>query len=214
MRTLPLRSAHPIDLSCFERELHHRGVGRIAGLDEVGRGPLAGPVVAAAVILPHDLVFPGLTDSKKLSPKKRERFFEEITRSAIAFDIARVEPGEIDWINILRASLRAMRIAVEGLAVRPEHLLIDGPYRIEHDLPQSPLIRGDSRSLSIAAASVLAKVARDRMMVAYEEQYPAFRFSVHKGYGTARHLAELRQHGPTPIHRMTFRGVMPGEGRG
>jgi ribonuclease HII len=207
MRQQPLLKAVPPDLTHFENLLRARGVAAIAGVDEAGRGCLAGPVVAAAVILPADFELAGLTDSKKLSPVVRERFFDAIAAHATAFSIRSVDAAEIDRINILRASLVAMRLAVEGLSVTPEHLLIDGPYGIEQALPQLPIIKGDCRSLSIAAASVMAKVARDRMMCDYEARYPAFRFSIHKGYGTELHYQELAAHGPTAIHRLTFKGV-------
>lgn len=197
------------ELRRLERELLSRGVSVLAGIDEAGRGCLAGPVVAAAVILPPDVQIPGLRDSKLLTPKQRDRFFDRILSCAIAHGIGQVAAPEIDRINILQASLEAMRIAVDELAVAPGHLLIDGPQRIRSSLPQTPVVRGDRTCFLIAAASILAKVTRDRLMCEAECLYPHFRFSEHKGYGTAAHLAELRLHGPTPLHRMTFKGVLP-----
>ncbi len=191
----------------FERALRVDGAQHVAGLDEAGRGCLAGPVVAAAVILPDPIPIDGINDSKKLSPRKREELFTQICVHAVAWSTGLVDSVEIDRINILEAALKAMRLAVDDLPVQPDHLLIDGPHGIDAPIAQTALIQGDSRSVSIAAASIIAKVTRDRMMVAFERDYPAFRFSAHKGYGTAAHLAEIRTHGPTPIHRMTFRGV-------
>jgi ribonuclease HII len=197
----------PTDLSIHEKALHAEGFRVLAGVDEAGRGCLAGPVVAAAVILPPACDLPGLNDSKQLSKKERDRFYDAIRASARAVAVGAVDAGEIDRINILEAALKAMRIAVEELCVKPECLLIDGPFEIDHLLPQRAITKGDARSFTIAAASVIAKVTRDRMMVELEKIYPAFSFSVHKGYGTARHLEELSRHGPTPIHRLTFRRV-------
>ena len=191
----------------FEKALYSEGFRLVAGVDEAGRGPLAGPVVAAAVVLPPSRLLPGLNDSKQLSKTKRDHFFDAIRSCAKASAVGVVDSCEIDRINILRASLEAMRIAVSRLGVEPEFLLIDGPFGIEHPLPQRAIKKGDSLSLSIAAASVVAKVTRDRMMCEFENSYPEFSFSIHKGYGTARHLEELKRHGPTPIHRLTFRGV-------
>lgn len=202
----------------FEDILFSQGILSIAGVDEAGRGCLAGPVVAAAVILPFGLDMPGLKDSKQLSAGQRDRFFDIIIEKAVAHSVGIVGPVEIDRINILEAALKAMRIAVDGLASEPDYLLIDGPYGIEHHIPQKPIKRGDAFSLSIAAASVIAKVTRDRMMCGLEREYPAFSFSIHKGYGTALHLEEIRCNGPTPIHRKTFtvqgrslRDMMKGE---
>ena len=195
-------------ISDFEDALFAQGIRLIAGVDEAGRGCLAGPVVAAAVVLPLGIKIPGLKDSKQLTKLQRERFFDEINGSALACAVGIVDAGEIDSINILQASLKAMRIAVDDLKVKPEYLLIDGPFGISHHLPQRPIIKGDALSISIAAASVIAKVTRDRLMCEVEKEYPAFKFSIHKGYGTKLHLGEIKCHGPTPIHRMTFRGVV------
>lgn len=197
----------PPDLTSIERHLNGQGYELIAGVDEAGRGCLAGPVVAASVVLSPGCVIEGIKDSKKLTPRQRERFFDVIQEQAFAWSVGAVDAGEIDRINILKASLAAMRDAVMGLSIRPDYLLIDGRDTVQSDLPQRAVIKGDDTSQTIAAASVLAKVTRDRMMVEYKKVYPTFSFDVHKGYGTALHLSELRKHGPTPIHRMTFRGV-------
>lgn len=197
----------PPDLTSIERHLNGQGYELIAGVDEAGRGCLAGPVVAASVILPHGCIIEGIKDSKQLTKLQRERFFAIVQERALAWSIGAVDAGEIDRINILQSSLVAMRDAVATLSVRPQYLLIDGRQTIRSDLPQRAVIKGDSLSQSIAAASVLAKVTRDRMMVEYTAVYPSFSFDVHKGYGTKLHLEELKGHGPTPIHRRTFRGV-------
>lgn len=197
----------PPKFSVFEDDLGARGVKLVAGVDEAGRGCLAGPVVAAAVVLKTGQEFPGLKDSKQLTEKERNRFFFDIQANALSFSLGVVGRSDIDRINILEASLLAMRIAVENLKIRPEYLLIDGPFGIKYDLPQRAIKKGDALSISIAAASVIAKVTRDAMMCEYEKEFPSFKFSVHKGYGTALHLEELAKHGPTPIHRLTFRGV-------
>lgn len=194
----------PAKLDNFEKELYSKGVGLIAGIDEAGRGPLAGPVVAAAVILPRCAGLSGIRDSKKLTPKQRDRFYEKIMKVAVAHGVGIIEPEEIDKVNIFRASLKAMRVAVDNLSVNPEYLLIDGPYGIEHSIPQQPIKKGDELSRSIAAASIIAKVTRDRIMCEMERVYPKFGFSVHKGYGTVKHFEELASNGPTPIHRRTF----------
>ncbi|RJP23987.1 MAG: ribonuclease HII [Deltaproteobacteria bacterium] len=192
----------------FEALARGKGYLAPAGVDEAGRGPLAGPVVAAAVILPPGYAHPGIQDSKKLSPAKREKLYPLIRRDAVAFAVARATHEEIDAVNILRASLLAMRRAVEALAVPADFLLIDGVHRVPCGVPQETLVGGDDRCLSIAAASILAKVARDRMMEEYERLYPGYGFSAHKGYPTPGHFAAIRRLGPSPIHRMTFRGVV------
>lgn len=195
------------DLKLFETQLYNDGVRLVAGVDEAGRGCLAGPVVAGAVVLPHDCNIEGLTDSKLLTPKQRDRFFDIISERAISRAVAVIDSREIDATDILTASLNAMLIAVNGLHPKPDYLLIDGTFGIDCDIPQRAIIKGDRRSLSIAAASVMAKVTRDRLMCEMECKYPAYKFSVHKGYGTLSHRNEIVSHGPTPIHRMTFRGV-------
>ena len=211
-KPLPQRRRRPYnstsDLTRFERAWYVRGITHIAGVDEVGRGCLAGPVVAASVILPEGCVLEGLKDSKQLTPLKRERYYELILARACAWSVGQVEAPEIDRINIHQATLKAMRAAVAGLAITPECVLIDGPHRIATAFPEEPIVKGDSLSQSIAAASVVAKVTRDRLMCALHTTYPQFSFHVHKGYGTKAHLGELRMHGPTPLHRMTFRGVI------
>lgn len=197
---------HP-DLLEFERIYWQQGVTRLAGVDEVGRGCLAGPVVAAAVVFPVGCFLAGVRDSKQLTAAQRVAVFPLIQSHALAVGLGVVDPIEIDAINILQASRKAMRLAVEALSQSPEHLLLDGRERVDLDLPQTPIIKGDARSLTIAAASIIAKVTRDRLMVAWQTQYPQFSFGVHKGYGTPRHLDELRCHGVTSLHRKTFAPV-------
>jgi ribonuclease HII len=191
----------------FEKAARKQGALRIAGLDEVGRGPLFGPVVAAAVILAPRCRIDGLTDSKKLSAKKREEFEGQIRRNAVAWAVAVVDVETIDRINIRQASLLAMRLAVEQLALSPDYLLIDGVDTIDWRGPQQAVVEGDSISLSIAAASVLAKVHRDRMLVELDSQFPGYGLASHKGYGSAEHLAALARLGPTPMHRKSFHPV-------
>lgn len=199
----------PHDLYRFERQARANGYLFVAGIDEAGRGPLAGPVVAAAVILSPEAPVEGVNDSKKLTEQRRERLFELIMTRAFAVGVGQVDAATIDQINILQATRRAMLAAVQALSASPDLLLIDGITTIASPLPQHTIKQGDSRSASIAAASIIAKVTRDRMMAAYDELYPAYGFLRHKGYGSAAHLAALRQHGPCPIHRMTFAGVKP-----
>ena len=188
----------------YERELAAEGVSFIAGVDEVGRGPLAGPVVTAAVILPEDFDVLGVDDSKKLSPKKREELYELIMERAIAVSIGRREPEDIDRINILEATKEAMADAVLGLPVKPDHLLIDAVKLSGLKIPQTSIIKGDARSVSIAAASIIAKVTRDREMVEMDEKYPGYSFASNKGYGTKAHYDGLAKLGPCPIHRRSF----------
>jgi ribonuclease HII len=191
----------------LEEAARGRGALRIAGLDEVGRGPLFGPVVAAAVILPRGFFLPGLTDSKKLSEKKRNDFDREIRANAIAWAIAAVDAETIDRINIRQASLLAMRRAVQQLPLGPDFLLIDGRDTIDWDCPQQAVIRGDGASFSIAAASVLAKVHRDRLLVEFDREFPGYGLAQHKGYPCPAHLAALARLGPTPLHRKSYRPV-------
>lgn len=186
----------------YERRYRERGT--LCGIDEVGRGPLAGPVVAGAVILPEDCEILYLNDSKKLSEKKRELLYDEIVEKAIAVGIGAVSPERIDEINILQATYEAMRIAISRLSVRPDLLLNDAVTIPQVDIPQVPIIKGDAKSVSIAAASIIAKVTRDRMMVQYEDLYPGYEFASNKGYGSARHIAALKEIGPCPIHRRSF----------
>ena len=184
-----------------------RGALRIAGLDEVGRGPMFGPVVAAAVILPANCILDGLTDSKKLSEKKRTQLEPEIRSNAIAWAVAAVDAETIDRINIRQASLLAMRLAVQQLALSPDFLLIDGRDTIDWDCPQQAVIQGDATSFSIAAASVLAKVCRDRMLVELDCKFPGYGLASHKGYCSQQHLAALARLGPTPLHRRSYQPV-------
>ena len=186
----------------YERRYRERGT--LCGIDEVGRGPLAGPVVAGAVILPEDCEILYLNDSKKLSEKKRELLYDEIMEKAIAVGIGAVSPERIDETNILQATYEAMRIAISRLSVRPDLLLNDAVTIPQVDIPQVPIIKGDAKSVSIAAASIIAKVTRDRMMVQYEDLYPGYEFASNKGYGSARHIAALKEIGPCPIHRRSF----------
>ena len=192
------------EMKVFENEIHAEGIRYIAGIDEVGRGPLAGPVVAAAVVLPEDFDVIGVNDSKKLSEKKREELFEIIKDKAVSYAFGIVDNEVIDEINILEATKKAMKEAVEGLDVRPEHLMIDAVKLEDVDIPQTPIIKGDEKCLSIAAASILAKVTRDRMMVEYAETYPDYSFEKNKGYGTKAHYEGIERAGICPIHRRTF----------
>ena len=176
----------------------------ICGIDEAGRGPLAGPVVAAAAVLPKDCQIFYLNDSKKLSEKKRYLLFDEIKEKAVAYGIGIVSPQVIDEINILQATYEAMRQAISQLNVIPEILLNDAVTIPGVDIMQVPIVKGDAKSVSIAAASILAKVTRDRMMMEYDQIYPEYGFAKHKGYGTAAHIAALKEYGPCPIHRRTF----------
>lgn len=176
----------------------------ICGIDEAGRGPLAGPVVAGAVVLPKDCQILYLNDSKKLSEKKRELLFDEIKEKAVSYGIGIVGPGRIDEINILQATYEAMRLAISQLNVEPEILLNDAVTIPGVDVMQVPIIKGDAKSVSIAAASILAKVTRDRMMVEYDQMFPEYGFAKHKGYGTKAHIDMIKEIGPCPIHRRTF----------
>lgn len=196
----------------FERGLRAKGTKYIAGIDEVGRGPLAGPVVSACVVLPEDFDILGVDDSKKLSEKKREELFDKILSKALAWGVGMCDNSIIDEINILNATKRAMESAVitadkalgENCGAHIEHLLIDALTLDELDLPQTGIIKGDAKSVSIAAASIVAKVTRDRMMVEYAKEYPNYAFESNKGYGTKAHYEGISQHGITPIHRKTF----------
>ena len=205
-------TAQPSDRLAFERELWQQGLTLVAGVDEAGRGPLAGPVVAAAVIFPHrwsqsglDERLRDLNDSKQLTERQREDFFALLaSHPEIHFAIARVDADVIDRINILQATHRAMNDALAQLAPPAQHALVDG-LRVKSLLvPQTPLVKGDARSYSIAAASVLAKVTRDRLMLEFDKQFPQYGFAGHKGYGTPAHLAAIAEHGPCAIHRKSF----------
>ena len=187
-----------------EYERKHADCEYICGIDEVGRGPFAGPVMAGAVILPKDCEILYLNDSKKLSAKRREELYDEIREKAVSWAVARVEPERIDEINILQATFEAMREAVSKLSVRPDILLVDAVHIPDLDIPQDSIVKGDARSVSIAAASVLAKVTRDRIMTEYAKEYPGYGFDKNMGYGTAEHRSALAAMGPTPIHRRSF----------
>lgn len=196
-----------VDPLCYERSMWAAGLESVAGLDEVGRGCLAGPVVAAAVIFPQTVFISEVRDSKTLSPRDREAADELIRRKAVSIAVGVVGPDEIDKINILRASLKSMAIAVDGLHIRPRILLVDGNQEVPHDLPQKTIVQGDRRSFTIAAASIVAKVYRDAIMRDISLEYPQYGFAGHKGYPTAVHLAALKRYGPCPVHRRTFKGV-------
>ena len=188
----------------IEKEKISEGYKSICGCDEAGRGPLCGPVVAAAVILPVDVEIPGLNDSKKLTEKKRELLFDVIKEKAIAYAIAEATPAEIDDINILTASMRAMNRAVEALSVKADFALIDGNCSRGFSIPTETVVKGDAKSASIAAASILAKVTRDRQCIELDAKYPQYNIAKHKGYPTREHMDAVRKHGPSPIHRKTF----------
>ena len=199
------------EMGRYERE--YAGLGPICGVDEAGRGPLAGPVAAGVVILPADVRILRLNDSKKLSPKVRDELFDEIKEKAIAWNVAVVSPARIDEINILQATYEAMREAIDGLSTAPGVLLNDAVSIPGISIRQVPIIKGDAKSISIAAASILAKVTRDRMMEEYGRVYPEYGFEKHKGYGTAAHMDAIRRLGPCPIHRRTFLKNICGDGR-
>ena len=196
----------------FEHKALNRGYRQIAGIDEAGRGPLAGPVVAAAVILPENFSGQGITDSKKLSEKKRRTLFPYIKKHAICVATGIASHHEIDQINILQASLLSMKRSVENLSqtpdfIIPDFLLIDGKFTIEMDIDQSAIVKGDSKSISIAAASIIAKVTRDAIMKKLHKKYPLYNFIQHKGYPTKAHKEAILKYGPCPVHRQTFKGV-------
>lgn len=195
----------------IEDGVYERGYQTICGVDEAGRGPLAGPVCAAAVILPPHLEIPGLTDSKKLTDKKRRELFPLIQEQAIAFGIGFASEKEIDELNILQATFLAMQRAIDQLEGKADFALIDGNREKDFGIPVKTVVKGDSLSANIAAASVLAKVSRDNLMLELAEKYPQYAFDVHKGYGTKAHYAALREHGPCSIHRMTFLKKFYGE---
>ena len=192
----------------LELEAAESGYSAVCGVDEAGRGPLSGPVVAAACILPEGLVIEGLNDSKKLTPKRRERLYDEICANAVSYSIAEASPAEIDEMNILNATMLAMRRAIEGLPIPADFALIDGNCARDIPLPCRTVVSGDAISASIAAASILAKVTRDRLCLLDDEAYPEYGFAKHKGYGTKAHMDALRALGPTPIHRRSFLGFL------
>lgn len=187
-----------------EQEFNAQGYSVICGVDEAGRGPLCGPVVAAACILPDGLYIEGLNDSKKLTEKKREKLFDVIKESAIAYCIAEASVEEIDQLNILEADLLAMRRAVDGLSIKPDLALIDGNIARDFQIPAVAIVKGDATSMNIAAASILAKVTRDRMCIELDREFPEYGIAKHKGYGTKAHMDALRQYGPSKIHRKQF----------
>lgn len=199
-------------MQLYEKDARGKGMTVIAGVDEAGRGPLAGPVVAAAVILPPDAVIYGVDDSKKLTPAKRDNLFQEIKEHAVSWAVGISTVEEIDTLNILRASLLAMQKALQQLKQRPDYVLVDAVRIPGITMPQLPIIKGDGKSISIAAASIMAKVTRDRMMNRFDEQYPGYGFISNKGYGTPDHLEAIRKLGQCPLHRKTFtRNIQPQE---
>ena len=192
-------------MDSFETKAYRSGFTVIAGIDEAGRGPLAGPVVAAAVVLPRGYKNGAVRDSKKLTPRSRAILYEVITRDALSIGLGVTEPSVIDRVNILQATLMAMREAVTGLSLQPDYLLIDGLHRIDLPLAQQTIIRGDNLSLSVACASIIAKVSRDRFMEIYHHQFPQYNFLRNRGYGTREHLEAIHRHGLCKIHRRSFR---------
>lgn len=194
------------EMTSFERKIRSQGFQNIAGIDEAGRGPLAGPVVAAAVVLPESFILPGIDDSKKLNEQKREEYFKIIKDEATAIGVGIINAEEIDSINILEASKKAMLTALTDLSVQPDYLLIDA-IRLETPYPAEALIKGDARSVTIAAASIIAKVTRDRLMKEIGSRHPEYRFASNMGYGTTEHLEALKKYGATPYHRKSFAPV-------
>lgn len=189
----------------YETKLHETGLAYIAGIDEAGRGPLAGPVTVGAVILKPDSFIEGINDSKKISETRREKLYEKITDEAIAWSVGIVDQKEIDEINILNATKKALVLALEDLKVKPERLLIDALEHIDtKGIPYTSIIKGDAKIYSIGAASIIAKVTRDRIMREYDEVYPVYGFAKHKGYGTSAHIEAIKKYGPCPLHRKTF----------
>ena len=196
---------YPAEIQQFEQTLRQQGYQRIAGIDEAGRGALAGPVVAAAVVLPINCQISGVTDSKQLTPKRRTELFDDIHRAAVAVGVGRVGNEEIDRINILQATMGAMAQAIAQITPAPDYVLVDGTHLPEIFLPAEAIPKGDTLIQSIAAASIIAKVARDRLMIELDETYPGYGFQVHKGYGTLLHRQAIAQLGPCPIHRRSFK---------
>ena len=192
------------DKLAYEKNLNKKGYNFICGVDEVGRGPLAGPVVCAAVIMPLDDIIEGVDDSKKLSAKKREKLAEIIKEKAVAYAICRIEPQEIDEINILNATKLCMKNAVESLAIKPDFVITDGNMTLDISTPQASIIKGDALSYSIGAASIIAKVYRDKIMDGYAEEYPDYAFEKNKGYGTAAHIEGIKRAGICAVHRKSF----------
>lgn len=196
-----------VDLYHYEKELWNQGITLVAGMDEVGRGPLIGPVVTACVILPHDFVLEGLTDSKKLSEKKREEYYPYIMEHALSVGIGIMDEKVIDQVNIYEATKLAMYQAVENCAIQPQHVLIDAMKLEKLKMPSTSIIKGDSKSISIAAASVVAKVTRDRMMIELDRKYPMYGFKNHKGYPTKKHIEAIQKYGLIDGYRLTFQPI-------
>ncbi len=197
-----------LSLCAFERQAREKGYSLIAGIDEAGRGPLAGPVVAASCLIAEGLLIRGIDDSKKLTPVKREQLYQELTQNeGVSFGVGVVSPEEIDRINILQATKAAMQISLETLIITPDYLLVDGLELYYQGIPCQKVIHGDALSYVIAAASILAKVTRDSLMLSYHEEWPQYGFDKHKGYGTAQHIEAIKKHGPCPIHRRTFEPI-------
>ncbi|EQB63373.1 MAG: Ribonuclease HII [candidate division Zixibacteria bacterium RBG-1] len=204
----PAKKAKPKDWLFFESDLSQKGFRHIAGVDEVGRGPWAGPVVAAAVIFPPKILLPDINDSKKLNSLQREKLFKQIKKKAVSIGVGIAEVGDINQLNILKASLKAMHQALLNLKISPGFVLVDGREKIPHlKIPQTPIVKGDSKSQSIAAASIIAKVTRDKIMQVLHKQFPEFGFDRHKGYGTKKHQEALKKFGPTPLHRLGYAPV-------
>lgn len=194
-----------IELKKIENEIYNTGVQTICGIDEAGRGPLAGPVVVAAVIMPKDSFIEGVNDSKKVSEKKREALYEQITNEAIAWGVGIIDQKEIDEINILNATKKGLTTAIKELKVKPDRIIVDALDKIDTlGIPYTPIIKGDAKCYSIAAASIIAKVTRDRIMRQWDEIYPMYGFEKHKGYGTAMHMQAIREYGLCPLHRRSF----------
>ena len=192
-------------LKKFEKELYNKGFDKICGIDEAGRGPLAGPVVVAGVIMPQDSIIEGVNDSKKVSEKKREKLYDLIIEEAIGYSVAIIGQDVIDDINILNATKKGVEEVVKGLDVKPDLIIVDALTHINtQGIPYDSIIKGDAKCYNIAAASILAKVTRDRIMRQWDEIYPQYGFSSHKGYGTAKHIQAIKEYGPCPIHRRTF----------
>lgn len=192
-------------LKQIETKLYEEGVETICGIDEAGRGPLAGPVVVAAVIMPKDSMIEGVNDSKKVSEKKREALYEQITKEAISYAVGIIDQKEIDQINILNATKKGLTEAIKGLEVKPERILVDALTNIDTcNIPYTSIIKGDAKSYSIAAASIIAKVTRDRIMREWDELYPQYGFEKHKGYGTKMHIDAIKEYGLCPLHRLSF----------
>ena len=193
------------NLKQIEEEMHNQGINYICGIDEAGRGPLAGPVVVAAAIMPRDSMIEGVNDSKKLSEKKREALYELITNEAIAWGVGIIDQKEIDRINILNATKEGLTTAVKSLQVKPDRIIVDALNGIDTlGIPYTSIIKGDAKCYSIAAASIIAKVTRDRIMRQWDEIYPMYGFEKHKGYGTAAHIAAIKEYGLCPLHRLSF----------